>query len=123
MPANSSAIITACRSTAWSAIRQTDAIANAITPGKSDGRGFSLIALDPFADLFPYQPGRPPGHNGDDDGEGEDVFIGAGKRQQHGADGLQPGEQEAAKNGTIDAAETADDGGGKADDAEIKTNA
>jgi hypothetical protein len=36
---------------------------------------------------------------------------------------LQPCEQEAAENGAIDAAEAADDGGGKADDAEIETDA
>ena len=41
----------------------------------------------------------------------------------HRADGLQAGEQEAAEDGAIDAAEPADDGGGKADDAEIEPDA
>src|SRR5262249_28162092 len=94
-----------------------------MTPGHSDAGGLCLMALDPLADLFPDQPGRSPGHDGDDHGEREDFFMGAGKGKKHVPDGLQPCKQEAAENGPVDAAETADDCGGEADDAEIKTNA
>ena len=76
---------------------------------------FPAIGLDPLTDFFPDQAGRPPGHDGDDDGEREDIFIGAGKRKHDGADRLKAGEQEAAQDRAIDAAETADNGGGKSD--------
>src|SRR5476651_2200266 len=77
----------------------------------------------PLADLFLDQPGRAPGHDGDDDSESEDILVRAGEGQQHGADRLQPGEKKAAEDRPVDATKPADDRGGKADHAEIKTDA
>src|SRR3954453_8562627 len=126
MPAASSEIISLGFSAASSAIRYKVAAASATRPGHSAAWGFCIlpgIGSDPLADLFPDQPGWAPGHNGDNDRKGEDVLIGAGEGQKHSADGLQSGEQKAAENCPIDAAEPADDRGGKADHAEIKTHA
>ena len=69
------------------------------------------------------RPGRTPGHDGDHDREGEHVLVGAGERQRDRADGLQAGEQEAAEDGAVDAAEPADDRGRKADHAEQEAHA
>src|SRR5947207_2885403 len=83
----------------------------------------SAMGSDPLADLFLDQSGRAPSHEDDDDGKGEHVLVGAGERQRDRADGLQRREQKAAENGAIDAAKAADDGGGKADDAEVEAHA
>src|SRR5437016_4374087 len=98
----------------------------AATPGSKDPLACcppSTMRSDPLADLFLDQAGRAPGHEDDDDGEGEHILVGAGERQRDRADGLQSREQKATEDGAIDAAEAADDGGGKADDAEIEAHA
>src|ERR1700688_1577907 len=125
MPAASKEMMSVWFSAASSAIRYPVAAESAIRPGHNAARFSDSPAIDshPLADLFPDQSGWAPGHDGDDNGEGKDILIGAGKGQQHGADRLQSGEQEAAEDRPINAAESADNGGGKADHAEIKTNA
>src|SRR3954466_16394818 len=95
-------------SAASTAITYTVAAASATRPGHSAACAFSVspaIGSHPLTDLFPDQSGRAPGHDGDHDGEGEYVLVGAGEGQQHGADGLQSGEQKAAEYRPIDAAE------------------
>src|SRR3954453_3725459 len=126
MPAASSEIISLGFSAASSAIRYKVAAASATRPGHSAAWGFCIlpgIGSDPLTDLFPDQPGWAPGHDGDDDSKGEDVLIGAGEGQQHGAYGLQSGEQKAAEYRPVDAAEAANNRGGKADHAEIEAHA
>src|SRR6266508_6521241 len=81
------------------------------------------LSSDPLADFFPDQAGRAPRHEHDDDRKGEHVLVGAAERQCHGADRLQGGEEKAAEDGAVDAAEPADDGGGKADHPEQKPDA
>src|ERR1700758_68122 len=92
------------------------------SPARS-GLAFSAILSDALTDLLLDQPRRPPCHDGDDDGKGEHVFIGAGEGKQHSADRLQTSEQKAAQDGTVDAAQPTDDGGGKTDDTEIQADA
>src|SRR5271169_4284851 len=92
----------------------------AMTPGSKEVRDFCpppLTQSDPLADLFLDEPGWAPRHEDDDDGEGEHVLVGAGERQRDRPDGLQGREQEAPEDCAIDAAEPADDGRSKADDA------
>src|SRR3954447_1936189 len=111
---------------ARTAITYTVAAASATRPGHSAAWLFSVspaIGSHPLTDLLPDQPGWAPGHDGDNDGKGEHVLIGAGEGQQHGAYGLQSGEQKAAEYSPIDAAEPADDRGGKADHAEVEPHA
>src|SRR3954454_22166124 len=125
MPAASSAMMSALFSAASSAIKYPVAAASAIRPGHNAAWLFSVspaIGSHPLTDLLPDQPGWAPGHDGDNDGKGEDVLIGAGERQQHGAYGLQSGEQKAAEYRPIDAAEAADDRGGKPDHPEIEAH-
>src|SRR5439155_26433915 len=81
------------------------------------------LSSDPLADFFLDQAGRTPRHEYDHDREGEHVLVGTAERQRYGADGLQGGEQEAAEDGAVDAAQSADDGGGKTDHAEQKADA
>src|SRR6185295_9872824 len=83
----------------------------------------SAMRSDPLADLFLDQAGRTPSHEDDDNGEGEHILVSAGERQRDRADGLQSREQKAAQDSSVDAAKPADDGGGKADDAEIEAHA
>ena len=105
IPTASRAMIKACFSTASSAIRYPTAIASAMRPGHNAARDFSasrVIGSHPLTDLFLDQPGRAPGHDGDDDGKGEDILIGAGEGQKHSPDRLQSGEQETAEDRPVE---------------------
>src|SRR3954453_12895864 len=118
MPAASSEIISLGFSAASSAIRYKVAAASATRPGHSAAWGFCIlpgIGSHPLTDLFPDQPGWAPGHDGDDDGKSENVLVGAGEGKRHGPDGPQPRKKKPAEYRAIDAAEPADDRGGKAD--------
>src|SRR5512146_2770180 len=92
MPNASNEMMIACFSAPSSAIRYAVARPSAISPDhrlvRASGppRG---IGSDPLTDFFPDQPGRAPGHDGDDDAEGEDILVGTGKRQHYSADCLQ----------------------------------
>src|SRR6185312_1426548 len=94
-----------------------------MAPGHTAISRFADTGLDSLTDFFPDEPGRPPCHDDDDDGEGKNILVCTGKGKQHGADRLQAGKEEAAQDSAIDAAKTADDGGGKTDDPEIETDA
>src|SRR5262249_40941980 len=76
-------IIDVCCSAASNAIRKRVATAIAVKPGHSGAPPFAVLTfdLDAFTDLFLNQSGRPPGHDGDDHGEGEDILVSAGKGQ------------------------------------------
>src|SRR6478609_3083985 len=91
----------------------------------SGDRLFGEVAmpLHPLARFLRDQAGRPPSHDGDDDGEREHVFVGTGERQRDRSDGLQAGEQEAAQDGAIDVAESAHHGGAEAEYAEQQAHA
>src|SRR6185437_12665339 len=93
-----------------------------MAPGHKAMSFLATTGLDPFTDFFPNEPGRPPGHDHDDDGEGKDILIRTGKGKQHSPDRLQASKEETAQNSAIYAAKTADDGGGKADNSEIEAN-
>src|SRR5258706_90578 len=110
-------MMSACFSTAKSAM--TYAVASTMASTPASRAPFTLpqpppMASAPLANLFPDRAGRAPGHEHDDNGEGEHVLVGTGKRQRGGADGLQCREQKAAEDGAIDRAKPADDGRGKA---------
>src|SRR5262245_611449 len=122
MPARSNAMIKSCFSAVSSAIKEAVPIASAITPGHADTRAFWAIVLDPLTNLFLDQARRTPGHDGNDNGEGENIFVGAGEGQQHRGDSLQACEQEATQNGPINTAKATDDGRGKANHAKIKAD-
>src|SRR5947208_6784280 len=79
-------------------------------------RSKSIMGLDPLTDLFPDQSGRAPGHDGYDHRKSEYILVSAGKRQQDGADGLEPRKEEATQDGAIDTAKTPDNCRGEADD-------
>src|SRR5262249_5519820 len=116
-------------STASRAIRYTVATTSAATPGQTDARDLraiwgsaSAMRSNRLADLFLDQPGRAPSHEDDHDREGEHVLVGAAEGQDR-TDGLQRREQEAAEDGAIDAAQSADDGGREPDHAEQEPHA
>src|SRR5262245_13860048 len=114
-------MMSCCRSATSSTMRYTAATISAATPGQTDARDFGSVPAmrsNPLADLFLDQPGRAPSHEYDDDREGEHVLVGAAKGQGHRTDRLQCSEEEAAENGAVDAAQSADDGGRESDHAE-----
>src|SRR6185436_2634744 len=82
--------------------------------------GAAIISSNPLARFLCDQAGRPPRHDGDDDGEREHVFVGAGERQCDSADGLQAGEQETAEDSAVDVAEAADHGRAETEDPQQK---
>src|SRR6476661_4674569 len=85
--------------------------------------GAAVIPLHPLARFLRDQAGRPPRHDGDDDGEREHVLVGAGERQCDSADGLQAGEQETAEDSAVDVAEAADHGRAETEDPQQKSHA
>src|SRR5262245_8639642 len=125
IPKASSAMIVLCLSAASSAVTYPLASTSATRPGHSGARLPSPVSdtLHPLADLFFDQAGGTPGHDGDDDGKGEHILVGACERQQYSAYHLQPREEEAAKDGAVNAAQPSDDGGGEANDAEVESDA
>src|SRR3974390_3257749 len=123
MPIARSAMMRFCFSAASSAMTYTAASAMAATPGHQPGPTILRAGSDALTYLLPDEARWPPHHQRDDNREGEHVLVGAGERQQHGPNNLQPGEQEAAEDRAVDAAEAADDGGGKTNHAEIEADA
>src|SRR5262249_6240869 len=103
-------------------VPQSVAAAAQASAGSCEGT-YAAMPSHSLARFLRDQAGRPPGHDGDDDGEREHVLVGAGERQRDRAHGLQAGEQEAAEDRAVDIAEPAHHGGAEAEDAEEEAHA
>src|SRR5260370_19255959 len=97
-----SVMMTACRSAASRTIPYTVTSASAKKPGSNGDLGCGpRMRLDPLADLFADQAGRPPRHQRDHHREGEYVLVGAGERQRDRADGLHRRQHETAEERAV----------------------